>query len=287
MTYSIVAKCSTTGQFGVAIQSHFFAVGNAAWAKAGVGAVATQALALIDHGPLGIELMAEGLSSEDALSRRLDEDEQPEIRQVAMIDSNGVAAAYTGSKTIRANGHIIGAGYSCQANLMLNEGVPQAMADAFDSSEGELASRLLSALVAGQNAGGDLRGKQSARILVVAAEPKEKHWEEVLVDIAVDDHPDPLAESARLLDMHSVYSHLGNDASGLELDFVDAEKYPEVAFWKGVELATLGKESEAKIYSNIALSQHSGWKELLIRCAEIGFFGINDETIRILLPNDH
>ena len=185
MTYSIIAKCPETGQYGVGIQSHFYGAGNACWAKAGVGVVVTQAMALIDHGPLGLRLMEGGVSASDALVERLGEDPEPEIRQVAMLDSNGQVAAHTGSMTIPAAGHVIGEGFSCQANLMWNESVPRAMSDAFENSYGRLSERLLSAMFAGQNAGGDIRGMQSGRILVVDSHTTEKEWEGVIVDVNV------------------------------------------------------------------------------------------------------
>ncbi len=287
MTYSIVAKCSATGQYGVAIQSHFFATGNACWAKAGVGAVVTQAMALIDHGPLGLELMEHGLSAKEALQQRLNDDDSPEIRQVAIVDSSGIAAAHTGSQTVPEAGHVIGDGFSCQANLMWSETVPRAMADAFVNTEDDLAHRMLSALVAGQEAGGDLRGMQSGRILVVSPNKMEKTWEEIVVDVSVDDHPEPLAELTRLLDVHSVYSKLLYDDSEFHFDISDARKYPEIAFWMGVDLANSGKEVEAREFANIALQQHSGWEELLIRCSKNSLIGITEETVRILLDGEH
>ena len=287
MTYSIVAKCSITGQYGVGIQSHFFAAGNACWAKSGVGAVVTQAMALIDYGPLGLELMGRGLSATEALKQRLSEDEFPEIRQVAMVDSLGSAAAHTGLQTVPAAGHVIGEGFSCQANLMWSEAVPQAMADAFVNAEGDLARRMLSAMVAGEEAGGDLRGMQSGRILVVSPNIMEKSWEEIIVDISVDDHPEPLSELSRLLDVHAIYSKLLNDDLELDFHISDVKKFPEIAFWMGVDLANNGKEEEARKYANIALQQHHGWQELLVRCSTNELIGITEETVRILLDREH
>ena len=287
MTYSIVAKCSATGQYGVAIQSHFFASGNACWAKAGVGAVVSQALALIDHGPLGLELMEDGFSAIEALQQRLNEDENPEIRQIAMVDSSGSAAAHTGSQTVPAAGHVIGDGFSCQANLMWSDDVPQEMANAFVKTKGNLARRMLSAMVAGQEAGGDLRGKQSGRILVVCPEKMEKPWEETVVDVSIDDHPEPLMELSRLLDIHSIYSKLLNDELELDMHFSEVSRFPEIAFWMGLELANSGNEEEARKFANVALQQHSGWEELLMRCSRNNLFGITQETVRILLGENH
>lgn len=283
MTYSIIAKCPETGHYGVGIQSHFYGAGNACWARAGVGVVVTQAMALIDHGPLGLKLMEEGVSASNALVERLGEDPEPEIRQVAMLDSNGEVAAHTGSMTIPAAGHVIGQGFSCQANLMWNESVPQAMYDAFENSDGLLSERLLSSMIAGQNAGGDIRGMQSGRILVVDSHPKEKEWEEVIVDVNVDDHPNPLEELGRLLKVNSIYSEFTNNGYEFELEQSKAEEFPEIAFWTGINLANKGDLERGKELLGIALNDHDGWKELLIRCSQKNFFGITEEVVNKLL----
>lgn len=286
MTYSIIAKCSETGQYGVGIQSHFYAAGNACWANAGVGAVVTQAMALIDHGPLGLKLMAKGKSASEALSERLNIDPDPEIRQVAMLDSNGRVAAHTGSVTIPAAGHVMGEGFSCQANLMWNDTVPQEMADAFVNSNGDLAHRLLTALFAGQSAGGDIRGMQSGRILVVDSNTMDKDWEGILVDVNVDDHSEPLKEIERLLKVNSIYSDFTKKGYELELGKNQAEEYPEIAFWTGINLASKGDLEKGKQLTDIALSNHDGWRELLIRCSKKNFFGITDELAQKLLNNE-
>lgn len=283
MTYSIIAKCPETGQFGVGIQSHFYGAGNACWAMAGVGVVVTQAMALIDHGPLGLKLMEGGVSASDALVERLGEDPEPEIRQVAMLDSNGEVAAHTGSLTIPAAGHVIGEGFSCQANLMWNESVPQAMSDAFENSDGLLSERLLSAMFAGQNAGGDIRGMQSGRILVVDSHTNEKEWEGVIVDVNVDDHPNPLEELGRLLKVSSIYSEFTNNGYEFELERSEAEEFPEIAFWTAINLANKGDLERGRELLGIALNDHDGWKELLIRCSQNNFFGITEELVDKLL----
>ena len=283
MTYSIIAKCPETGHYGVGIQSHFYGAGNACWARAGVGVVVTQAMALIDHGPLGLKLMEGGVSASNALVERLGEDPEPEIRQVAMLDSNGEVAAHTGSMTIPAAGHVTGQGFSCQANLMWNESVPQAMYDAFENSDGLLSERLLSSMIAGQNAGGDIRGMQSGRILVVDSHPKEKEWEEVIVDVNVDDHPNPLEELGRLLKVNSIYSEFTNNGYEFELEQSEAEEFPEIAFWTAINLANKGNLERGKEFLGIALNDHDGWKELLIRCSRKNFFGITEELLNKLL----
>lgn len=283
MTYSIIAKCPETGQYGVGIQSHFYGAGNACWARAGVGVVVTQAMALIDHGPLGLKLMEGGVSASEALVERLREDPEPEIRQVAMLDSNGEVAAHTGSMTIPAAGHVIGVGFSCQANLMWNESVPRAMSDAFENSDGLLSERLLSAMFAGQNAGGDIRGMQSGRILVVDSHTKENEWEGVIVDVNVDDHPNPLKELGRLLKVSSIYSKFTNNGYEFEPEQSVAKEFPEIAFWTAINLANKGDLERGRELLGIALNDHDGWKELLIRCSENNFFGITEELVDKLL----
>ena len=283
MTYSIIAKCPETGQYGVGIQSHFYGAGNACWARAGVGVVVTQAMALIDHGPLGLKLLEMGVSASDALVERLGEDTDPEIRQVAMLDSNGEVAAHTGSLTIPAAGHVIGEGFSCQANLMWNESVPQAMSDAFESSDGLLSERLLSAMFAGQNAGGDIRGMQSGRILVVDTNTTEKEWEGIIVDVNVDDHPNPLDELGRLLKVNSIYWEFTNNGYEFDLKQAEAEEFPEIAFWTAINLANKGDLDRGRELLAIALNEHDGWKELLIRCSQNNFFGITSELVDKLL----
>jgi uncharacterized Ntn-hydrolase superfamily protein len=167
-TYSIVARDPETGQLGVAVQSHWFSVGAIVpWAEAGVGAVATQSFVEPSYGPLGLALMRAGKSAPEALKSLLASDAQADVRQVAMIDAQGRVASHTGVYCIAAAGHRIGANYSAQANLMLKETVWDAMAKAFESAKGDLADRLLSALEAAQGEGGDIRGKQSAAIVVV------------------------------------------------------------------------------------------------------------------------
>ena len=243
-------------------------------------------MALIDHGPLGLKLMAEGKSASEALSERLALDPDSEIRQVAMLDSKGRVAAHTGSVTIPAAGHVMGEGFSCQANLMWNDTVPQEMADAFEKSKGDLADRLLTALFAGQDAGGDIRGMQSGRILVVDSKIMDKEWEGILVDVNIDDHSEPLKEIERLLKVNSIYTDFTKNGYELELDKSQANEYPEIAFWTGINLANRGDLENGKELTGIALKNHSGWRELLIRCSENNFFGITEELVQQLLNNE-
>ena len=197
-TYSIVARDPATGNFGVAVQSHWFQVGAAVpWAEAGVGAVATQSFVRIDYGPLGLSLMRAGRSADEALQSLLATDAQRDVRQVAMVDRGGAVAAWTGPKCIQAAGHATGKGYSVQANLMDRPTVWPAMARAYESADGDFAARLLAALEAAEREGGDIRGRQSAALLIVRAESTGRPWEDRLVDLRVDDHAAPLPELRR------------------------------------------------------------------------------------------
>jgi len=187
-TYSIVAFDQETGELGVAVQSHWFSVGFLVpWAKAGVGAVATQSFVKVDYGPHGLKLMEEGMSADAALQKLVSEDEGEAVRQVAMIDVKGNVAAHTGSKCIYAAGHQIGKNYSVQANLMENETVWPAMAKAFENTEGDLADKMMATLDAAEAEGGDIRGKQSAAMLIVTGEPTGVPWKDTVLDLRVED----------------------------------------------------------------------------------------------------
>jgi uncharacterized Ntn-hydrolase superfamily protein len=208
-TYSIVARDAQTGQLGVAVQSHWFGVGRlVTWAEAGVGAVATQAMVQVRYGPLGLERMRQGLSAQEALAELLAADDGRELRQVAMVDAGGDVAAHTGSQCIAEAGQETGAGFSAQANMMATQQVWPAMARAYREACGDLAERLLSALDAAQAAGGDLRGKQSAAMLIVGAERGPEPWAGVLLELRVEDHPEPLAELRRLVTLQRAYEHM-------------------------------------------------------------------------------
>ena len=282
MTYSIVASCPDTGQIGVAVQSHWFAAGVVCWAKAGVGAVATQAMALIDHGPLGIELMGSGAKPEEAMESRLSLDPTPEIRQVAMIDAQSRISAHTGSETIPESGHFVGKGFSCQANMMWKSTVWRSMAEAFIGTSGELSSRMLAALNAAESEHGDIRGKQSARLLVVDSEIQTHPWKGTIVDIRVDDNPEPLVELDRLLKMHNEYVNI-NNLDVEEISQAIRTGNPEIAFWKSIGLVQSGRIKEARELSLIAFEDNRGWEELLRRCAINGLAGVTDKTISALL----
>jgi uncharacterized Ntn-hydrolase superfamily protein len=198
-TFSIVAYDSTTGELGVAVQSRAFSVGSSvAWAEAGVGAIATQATTNQAFGPMGLELLRQGLDSKTVLERLLAGDEGRENRQVGIIDASGKAVNFTGSRCLAWAGGTTGADYACQGNILVSEDVVAAMAGAFERTPGELARRLLAALAAAQAAGGDRRGMQSAALLVVRPSDDHPEYRHRYVDLRVDDHADPINELVRL-----------------------------------------------------------------------------------------
>lgn len=205
-TFSIVARDPQTGDLGIAVASKFLAVGAIVpWAQAGVGAVATQAWANARYGPLGLYMMAQGLSAQEALEALIAGDPQRDQRQVALVDAQGKVAAYTGSGCLEWAGHVLGEGYACQGNILTGEEVAKAMAKAFERASGGLWDRLLTALEAGQEAGGDRRGKQSAALLVVREAGGYGGLSDRFIDLRVDDHPEPVSELKRLLELHKLY----------------------------------------------------------------------------------
>src|SRR2546421_12195950 len=206
MTYSIVARDQETGELGVAVQSHYFQVGPVVpWALAGVGAVATQSMVNVSFGPLGLDYLKAGYTAGQALKALLAGDSEPRSRQVSIVDAAGNVATHTGAKCIPAAGHRTGDGFSVQANLMEKDTVWDAMAAAYSSAKAPLAERLLAALDAAEAEGGDIRGKQSAAMLVVTGNPTGHTWEDRIIDLRVEDAPDPLAELRRLLHIKRAY----------------------------------------------------------------------------------
>jgi uncharacterized Ntn-hydrolase superfamily protein len=206
VTYSIVARDASTGQLGVAAQSCYFALGAVLpWARAGVGAVATQSMVDPAYGPRCLDLLAGGMGVADALAQVRASDTGREVRQVGVVDASGAVASFTGSSCIDHVGHTEGDGFSAQANMMAGPGVCEAMADAFVSTSGSLATRLVAALVAAETRGGDARGQMSAALIVVEGARHEHPWQGVLTDVRVDHHPDPLGELARLVRVAEAY----------------------------------------------------------------------------------
>lgn len=210
MTYSIVARDPDTGALGVGLQSHFLAAGSVAtFAEAGVGAIASQAFASRQYGPLGLDLLRSGLGAEEVLEALLRLDPRREVRQVGIVDATGASAAWTGHRCVVEAGHRLDKGLSAQGNMLASDQVWEAMAEAYSSTAGDFPARLLAALDAAETAGGDARGRQSAHLYIVAGERTPQPWNGVHYDLRVDDHPEPLAELRRLVDLRRTYLRLG------------------------------------------------------------------------------
>lgn len=285
MTYSIVARCSVTGELGVAVQSHFFSVGSVVpWVEAGVGAVATQATAEVAHGPNGLAALRAGHSPADALLAVLGVDEQAASRQVGMVDATGRAAAHTGALCIEHAAHLVGDGFAAQANMMISAGVPEAMAAAFTASDAELPLRLLAALDAAQAAGGDIRGQQSAALVVVTGEAPTTPGHDRVVDVRVEDHPRPLVELRRLVALAQTYRAMedadelmaGGDLDGALATYARSiAEQPgsvEIPFWHAVLLAGVGRIDEARAMVAAVFARPDGdrWRELVRRLPRTG-----------------
>ncbi len=283
MTYSIVARDKTTGEFGVAVQSHYFQVGPVVpWALAGVGAVATQSQVNISYGPLGLELLQAGYTAQQALSALTAGDPQADLRQCAIVDAAGNVAAHTGSRCIAAAGHEMGDGFSCQANLMERDTVWGAMAEAFRAADGPLAERMMAALDAAEGEGGDIRGRQSAAMVVVAAAGTGRPWDDRLIDLRVEDAAEPLLELRRLLHIRRAYAA---DAEADRLDeagdpgaaaakrreaFELAPEIVELRFWAGVAMVTSGDLDGGCALIGEAVRQDDRWLETLLRLVPVG-----------------
>ncbi|MGZ4779387.1 MAG: DUF1028 domain-containing protein [Thermoanaerobaculia bacterium] len=304
-TFSIVARDARTGEIGVAVQSHWFAVGQIVpWAEAGVGAVATQSFVDPAYGKLGLDLLRAGKSAPEALRGLLGADGACEVRQVAMIDPAGNVATFTGARDIQAAGGTaasgtattvqcgtaggtltIGRDFSAQANLMSNDRVWPAMAKAYAETSGDLADRLLAALDAAQSVGGDIRGKQSAALLVVKGQSSGKRWIDEVFNLRVDDHPEPLKELRRLVALQRAYNHMNagdlatehNDNEGALREYAAAEtiaattagiptsRHAEMIYWHAVALVNMKRVDEALPLFARAFQMEPGWRELTPR----------------------
>jgi len=278
VTYSIVARDAATGELGVAVQSHWFSVGSVVtWGEAGVGVVATQSIAEPAYGPRLLDRLAAGEEPRAALEAELAADDRARFRQVAAVDVAGRVAVHTGGSCIEFAGHREGDGFSAQANMMATGDVWPAMASAFEAAEGPVARRLMAALDAAETAGGDVRGRQSAALLVVPAEGEP--WRRA-VELRVEDHPEPLAELGRLLDLRDAYD-LANEADelasagrfdeagergrrALEL----APDSAELMFWAGLGLAHRGQVELGVAMVRRAIELHAGWADLLGRLSQ-------------------
>ncbi|HKB33403.1 MAG TPA: DUF1028 domain-containing protein [Candidatus Dormibacteraeota bacterium] len=282
MTYSIVARDAKTGQFGVAVQSHYFQVSPAVpWAKAGVGAVATQSHVNLSYGPLGLELLEAGYTAEQALAALTAGDPKAEVRQCAIVDAAGNVAAHTGAKCIPAAGHTLGDGFSCEANLMEKDTVWDAMAHAFTTTDAPLAERMMAALEAAEAEGGDIRGKQSAAMVVVAATGTGRPWNDRIIDLRVEDSAEPLPELRRLLRIKRAYM-TASDADALEEEgdmagaiaklheaLAIAPEMVELRIMTGVTMASAGDVDGGCALIAEAVRKNARWVETLHRFAAV------------------
>ncbi|MFO8146400.1 MAG: DUF1028 domain-containing protein [Bacteroidota bacterium] len=292
-TFSIVARDSITGEMAVGVQSHWFSVGALVpWGKSGVGVVATQSFVNPAYGPNGLELMEKGKSSTVALKELVSKDEGREFRQVAFLDASGRAAAFTGEKCVESAMHHVGDNFSVQANMMLNDDVIPAMKKAFtENSKLPLAERVVAALKAAQDAGGDIRGKQSAALIVVGANKVENSWEDKKIDLRVDDHPNPIVELERLLKVARAYEFMNKGDLAMEagdvndalLQYGKAENlFPEnleMKFWKAVALANSKRFNEAIPVFKSIFAEDENWREMTLRLPASGLLDVTEEEL--------
>ena len=282
-TFSIVARDPATGELGVAVQSHWFSVGTVVpWAEAGIGAVATQSFVEPSYGKQGLDLMRSGKSASDALKALLAADDGRDLRQVGMIDAKGGVAVHTGAKNIAFAGHIVGKDYSVQANLMINDKIWPAMSRAFENTQGDIAERMLAALDAAQAAGGDIRGRQSAALIVVSGKPTGKAWVDRVFDVRVDDSTEPLKELRRLVILQRAYNHMNagdlaveqNDNDRALAEYSAAAKLvpdnAEMIYWHAIALVNMNRVDEALPLFRRVFAMDKNWATLTPRLAKVG-----------------
>ena len=295
-TYSIVAIDPESGQMGVAVQSHWFSVGSiVTWAEAGIGAIATQSFVEPAYGPLGLQLLRAGKTAQEALTALLTVDQHKGVRQVAMVDALGNVAVHTGMKCIAEAGHHQGKNYSCQANMMEKNTVWDAMANAFESTPGELVDRLMATLQAAEKEGGDIRGRQSAAILVVNGKVSGTPWKNRVYDLRVEDHPQPLQELQRLITVAKAYNHMNkgddllteNNVKDALAEYTTAMNIypgnPEMVFWPAVTMAGSGKVAESLPLFKKVFAMDKRWAELLRRLPLVGQFPDDPELMKKIL----
>ncbi len=295
-TFSIVARDPDTGQMGVAVQSHWFSVGSVVpWAQAGIGAIATQSLTDISYGPLGLDLLRGGKTAQQALDALLVADENKEVRQVAIVDAKRNVATHTGKRCIADAGHIQGDGFSVQANMMVNDTIPAAMAKAYTQAstdpELDLCARMLAALDAAQAAGGDVRGKQSAAIKIVGPELTSKIWGGIILELRVEDHPEPLQELRRLVEIQKAYEFMNQGDESLAKGEAEQAKVAygkaatlapqivELPFWNAVSLADTGHLDDALPIFKEVFAREPMWAELVKRLVPAGLIKDDPEML--------
>jgi uncharacterized Ntn-hydrolase superfamily protein len=295
-TYSIIALSDDLSEIGVAVQSHWFAVGAVCpWVVPGVGAIATQSMVEISYGPKGMALLRSGVNTAQALASLISEDEGRDLRQVAMISANGNVATHTGTRCIAEAGHQIGKNYSVQANMMLLNTVWPSMAQAFENASGNLAERLFAALLAAENQGGDIRGKQSAAIMVAENVLDDSPWKHFTTNLRVDDHSDPIAEIRRLMDLEKAYALMNawdELMSDREVEKAN-KKYTQAAmlapgndelpFWQAVTLSETGNLDQALPIFKRIFSNNPDWARLIQRLPASGLLPDDPDLLRTIL----
>ncbi len=296
-TFSIVARDTATGEMAVGVQSHWFAVGTSvSWGESGTGVVATQSFINPAYGPNGLKLMAVGQSADEALQFLLSADRGSAYRQVAFLDNKGTVSAHTGEKCISYASHQIGDNFSVQANMMLTEDVVPAMSMAFvENSHLPIAERVLEVMKAAQAAGGDIRGKQSAALVVVGPKPVADEWKDKRIDLRVDDHMNPIQELERLLLVFRAYEHMNkgdlaiehNDMEGALREYGAAEEmFPlnlEMKYWKAVALANNGRLEESFTIFKYVFEKEKNWRELTRRLPAAGLLNLSDTDLQKIL----
>jgi len=295
-TYSIVARDSVTGEMGVAVQSHWFSVGSiVSWGEAGVGVVATQSFVNPSFGIKGLELLKSGKSPQEAVDELIAADDGRDVRQLAILDVKGRSASYTGKNCIPEAGSIAKDNYSVQANMMLTDKVWGAMSEAFENSAGPLAERMIAALEAAQNAGGDIRGQQSACLLIVKGKATGNPWEDKFIDLRVDDHTEAVKEIKRLLKVYRAYEHMNKGDLAIEKNDMDLamneystaeEMFPEnleMKFWHAVTLANTGKVNESLPMFTEVFLKDNNWRILFGRLKPSGLLKISDSDVQTIL----
>ena len=277
MTYSIVARDPETGRFGIAVQSHYLGVGPVVpWLEAGVGGVATQARVNTSFGPIGLELLRAGRSAAEVVAALVASDEGAAHRQVGVVDARGGAAAHTGDQAIPAAGHLVGDGFTVQGNLLERDTCWPAMADAYRAALAEglpFVERLLRAMEAAEREGGDVRGRQSAAIQVVDGVLHPAAWRGRVMDMRIEDHPDPVPELRRIVTMQLAYDLTDDEGDAARAGLSGEERYAqarrmapdayELVFWKGVELAVAGDLEAARRELAVAFAADPRWRTTL------------------------
>lgn len=295
-TYSIVARDTVTGDMGVAVQSHWFSVGSVvSYGKAGVGVVATQSLVNPSYGPKGLKLMEQGLSPRQALSALIENDKGEMYRQVAFLNVKGEVATHTGNLCIDEAGHKQGSNFSVQANMMLNNTVWDAMANAFENTRGTLSERILASLKAAENEKGDIRGKQSASILIVKGNLTGNSWEDTIMDLRVEDNENPLQELERLIKIHNAYDFMNKGDLAMEVgNSKQAEEYYmkaqnlfpenlEMQYWYAINLLNNNDLKNAEPILKAIFMKDPNWRTLTSRLVKSKLLVISNEDLESVL----